>query len=407
MRIVITHTNFPLYWLPRLKVLAEALAVRGDQLFAVEIASQGTPYSFAEGGMVQLHDVEVVQLFSGARLDSLSPSQVVARLWNELERLDPNVVLAGPIAFPMGAVALRWGRSRRRPVVIMDDVRYEDVPRPFWVEFVKRRLYRNVDAMFIPAPSHAPSYEAWGVRPDRIFFGVDVVDNDFFASRADAARGDTPALRRRLELSYPFFLGVGRQVPIKNWGGLLETYRQYRREVKSTPWDLVLVGEGPERSGLERQVADQRLEGVHFKPFCALEEVCEYYALAECFILPSFGETWGLVVNEATACGLPVLVSRRCGCAEALVREGENGWTFDPNRPEELTKALLSMNALSPESRQAFGKRSQEIINEWPLVRFARGALQAIDSCRDSRQGFAALGDSLIMTLWKGRFNSI
>ena len=77
---------------------------------------------------------------------------------------------------------------------------------------------------------------------------------------------------------------------------------------------------------------------VHFYPFMSQEELKPFYHNASWFILPSrFGETWGLVVNEAMASGLPVLVSEQSGCASTLVKKGINGYTFSPNDENGLS----------------------------------------------------------------------
>ena len=85
-----------------------------------------------------------------------------------------------------------------------------------------------------------------------------------------------------------------------------------------------------------------------FKPY---DELPVYYALANAFVHASTTEQWGLVVNEAIASGLPVIVSNRCGCAPELVNG--NGFTFDPTNEHELTARLLEMASLSDAGAKA------------------------------------------------------
>src|SRR5206468_3929765 len=115
----------------------------------------------------------------------------------------------------------------------------------------------------------------------------------------------------------------------KNLSRLIRAYHLYREQDTVEPWDLVLVGGGPEEISLRRQVNESALKGVWFAGTRQIDDLPIYYALAKCFVLPSVSEPWGLVVNEAMASGLPVLVSDRCGSAE-LVQNGNNGFVFDP-----------------------------------------------------------------------------
>lgn len=404
MHIVIVHCQFILYWQARLRALAKTLHAQGDKLSVIETTNQVRGYEFASDGASSTVGAAHYRCHDGSST-SQSSRQVATRLWDLLEKLQPDAVLAAPVAFPEGCAAIRWCRARRRIVVIMDDVRAEDVPRSWLVNVIKRMIYRNVDAMLIPALSHTSSFVAWGVPKERIFFGLDVVDNDWFAQKADAIRtkGDIARLAHNLPEAY--FLGIGRQVPKKNWATLITAYQKYRQWVSGDPWGLVLVGEGPDRRKLEDQVASSNINEVSFRAFQGPEEMCIYYAVGGSLILPSYyGETWGLVVNEAMACGLPILVSNQCGCSESLVREGQNGWTFSPDNPEELTEKMLRMTKISEEELTRMGYASRSIISEWPLQRFAKGALAAIDFCkrRDNKERRSKAGE-LVLRMWKGR----
>ena len=133
---------------------------------------------------------------------------------------------------------------------------------------------------------------------------------------------------------------------------LIRAYARYRRLADSRedgqrakdnrPWDLVLLGDGPLKADICRLISDFRLHGhVHLRGFIQYRELPAYYALADAFVHASTTEQWGLVVNEAMATGLPVIVSNRCGCVPDLVAEGKNGFTFDPGSVESLAKLML------------------------------------------------------------------
>ncbi len=90
------------------------------------------------------------------------------------------------------------------------------------------------------------------------------------------------------------------------------------------------------------------------------------YRLGDVFCLPSSGpgETWGLASNEAMACGKPIIVSDKCGCAADLVKEGENGYIFESGNEKQLTELLDKMLAFN---LKLMGQASQNIINQYSI----------------------------------------
>jgi len=107
--------------------------------------------------------------------------------------------------------------------------------------------------------------------------------------------------------------------------------------------------------------------------FKQYEELPAYYALANAFVHPSKSEQWGLVVNEALASGLPVLVSERCGCSPDLVQDGVNGFTFNPDDETQLTSRLLAMATLPTEERERMGAAGREIVKQFGPEKFGEG----------------------------------
>lgn len=134
------------------------------------------------------------------------------------------------------------------------------------------------------------------------------------------------------------------------------------------------------KSDLCRRIVDLSLQDFVLLPgFKQYSELPAYYAYAGAFIHASTTEQWGLVVNEAMASGLPVLVSDHCGCAIDLVQEGKNGFTFDPYNVEQLAQLMLRISDFKfPVSE--FGDASTRIIANWGPARFAQGLGQAVET---------------------------
>lgn len=404
MRVVMVHTDFRLYWPPRLRAFQNAMACIGGEVHIWEVAGAGTPYTFASTNVSEeLWKVLIPQ----GDLREMSGSRMARTVEKNLNSLCPDIVMAGGIAYPSGAAAVRWARRNNRPVIVFDNVRPQDVPRSWAVEWVKRQIYRNVDAMLIPAESHIQGFSEWGVQRDRLFFGLNVVDNDHFSMRAERARKSEARIRSEIDLPDRFFLGVGRHIAQKNWKTCIDAYANYRAQCAQNPWGMVLVGDGPEQENLKKHVVASGVEGIQFPGVVVGDDLCDLYGLANALVLPSLGETWGLVVNEAMASRLPVLVSNECGCCQTLVREGENGWSFSPNDVESLMNLMMDFSSMSDSRRLDMGRCSAGIVSKWGLDRFVQGAMEAIEAVSGVRRGFTGALEHLVISLWNGRFRPV
>lgn len=409
MKVVITHTDFRLYWPSRILALQEALEVRGDELYTIEIAGSGSPYAFSdkEGAGARLIR-NWICLFPATRMEEIPAARAFRVLLAKLHELKPDVILSGSIAYSSGATAVYWAKTNHKPVIIFDDIRPEDVPRNTLVNYIKKLIYSQVDAVLCPAAPWTEAFLRWHFRREQLFFGVDVVDNGFWRKPDPQATLAGEMQATPASLSGPYFLAVGRQIPAKNFLFLLQVYAQYRAVTEGRGClPLVMIGEGPERQQLETYIKKRGINEVHLLPFVNPEVLRTFYHRAAALVLPSRSETWGLVVNEAMAAGLPVLVSRACGCAAVLVEEGVNGYTFSPNSPDQLLEALLSFTKEGPAGRAAMGKASERLIRPWDLDQFVKGSLEAIHYAMANRKACLSMGARLVLKRWKGRYRPI
>jgi glycosyltransferase involved in cell wall biosynthesis len=200
------------------------------------------------------------------------------------------------------------------------------------------------------------------------------VDTELFARQAAEVRKDAGARRRLLGLPPRFFLYVGRVVLEKGVFELLRAYGTLSEELKAEI-GLVFVGEGPARAELMRRAPD----GVQFKGFAQRDELAGYYGLADAFVFPTHSDPWGLVVNEAMACGLPIVASSAAGCVADLVKDGWNGRVFPRRGVEELAVAMTAL-AHDADLRAIMGQRSRERIAAYSPKACAAGIAQAVAS---------------------------
>lgn len=375
-RICIQWPRFGPYYLARLQATHRYLQDRGVELVGLETASNDATYAWrVERGRTPFRRETV---FPGRTFDDISPQEMFDAVTARLDALQPDAVAIHSYSFPDARACLTWCRTNRRVAIIMTDSQEDDAPRVGWRERIKQVLVRQYDAAVVAGTPQRAYLEKLGMPPGHIFYGYDVVDNDYFANAAEAVRADPQAWREAggEHTPAPFFLAVSRFLPYKNLDGLLHAYRDYRGRTH-TPWPLVVVGDGPERARLETLVADLQLEGCVALPgFVQVDRLPGYYALAGALVHPSFRDTWGLVINEAMATGLPVLVSDRAGCAQDLVDPGRNGHRFDPSDLARLADLLTELSAPTTD-RAALGEASRQLIADWSLERFAASIWQA------------------------------
>ena len=212
-------------------------------------------------------------------------------------------------------------------------------PTPAWKRPIKRLLlgqfFRRVDRFLTIGSANARLYRSYGIPESRLDRAPYAVDNPRFAQQAEALRPRRQELRRAWGIADDAFcvLFCGKFIAKKRPFDLIEAARLLRGRGQHnihllfagsgelgarlrTSCNVAVDGEQPARppsAGSERPVAS-------FTGFLNQTEISRAYVAADCLVLPSdHGETWGLVVNEAMASGLPCVVSDACGCAEDLV----------------------------------------------------------------------------------------
>jgi glycosyltransferase involved in cell wall biosynthesis len=279
----------------------------------------------------------------------------------------------------------------------MSDSNAFDVRRGWFREAAKKRIVNMFSAALTGGSLSAAYAHSLGMPAERIFVGYDVVDNVHFARGAAAVRTARALPTEFVHLDRHFFLASGRFVAEKNLDGLVRAYAQYRASVGDGAWRLVILGDGELRPAVEGNIDRLGLGGTVLLPgFRQYDELPTWYRSASCLVQASISDTWGLVVNEAMAAGLPVLVSNRCGCAADLVRDGINGFTFDPHDIDALA-SLMHRMAHGGVDRAAMAHSSGAIISDWGPARFATGLAEAVEVAVRAPRPPPSLGDRLLL----------
>jgi len=267
---------------------------------------------------------------------------------------------------------------RRVPVLFRGDSTLID-SRPLAATVARRVLlrwvYRHIDLALYVGVNNRAYYRWCGVRDDRLMWAPHSVDNDRFADPTGELQRAAAAWRAQLGIppTSATVLFVGKLEPKKAPDVLLRAFIQRNRAEEH----LLLVGSGPLESELRVMASDR--QNIHFLGFANQSRMPIVYRLGDVFVLPSRGpgETWGLAVNEAMACGKPVIVTDRVGCAPDLVRQGRSGEVVPADDTGALQSAIGRLLD-HPERRLQLAAGSARLIQEWSMDAQASHIVDAV-----------------------------
>ncbi|MCI0660980.1 MAG: glycosyltransferase family 4 protein [Acidobacteria bacterium] len=290
-------------------------------------------------------------------------------------------------------VALLWSMLMDKPFAVIGDSNiYCDkatgirrIIKRLWLNLVTRRA----SALITIGSANRRFWESYGARPEQLFESRLAVDLDFFERACRERRDEAMAQRVKLGLSKKVvFLFAGRLVRRKHVDSIIKAALR----INDDRMALVIAGGGEEFASLKEIAGDD--PRVIFTGPIAPAELPLYYTLSDVLVLPAAREPWGLVINEAMACGLSIIAHRHCGAAVDLVGD-DNGVALNTFSVDELGEALKMMIDHEPLLR-SMQKRSQEKIAHWSIGAAALGMIRAVESSikvRGSRSRLPVLGE--------------
>jgi glycosyltransferase involved in cell wall biosynthesis len=257
-----------------------------------------------------------------------------------LKKFAPETIICGGYNYVASWEALWWAKSHGAEMILWSESNRHDARAGLeWVESLKAYFLSRCDRFVVPGKAAFEYLQSLGSLGENISSAPNAVDNDWFRMQAESVRGQASEFRAGLAAPTRFLLFVGRLVPEKGVFDLLEAYAGLDADVRSSV-GLVFAGDGPGKIELEWQGQSITPGTISFPGFLHREDLAGFYALADALILPTHSDTWGLVVNEAMACGLPIIVTSVAGCASDLVEDGWNGYIVPPRDPEALGSAI-------------------------------------------------------------------
>lgn len=366
LRIVILFTNCGPYHLARLQAFEKSCNTLQWQLNIIELFQKESQYPWSKPeNTLSVQSIKSDDTTWHSRLAAI-PACI-----STIRSLKPNVIIIPGYGSLCLIAATLFGQLSRIPMVLMSESKADDSQRNPLMEAVKGFIIKKFKAALVGGEKHKNYLVSLGMSAEAIFKGYDVVGNDSFA----------PSVIRQLPrpITRNFFLTVSRFVKRKNLHFLIDAYADYCSQTKDQRYDLVICGAGPQKDELENHIHQVFLDKkIHLLEFLPIRELLRYYAHASCLIHASTQEQWGLVVNEAMAAGLPVLVSSKCGCVDDLVVDGINGYTFDPNNHAELTQLMLKITA-GDFDLAAMGEHSLKLISAFTPQTFADNLAKAVE----------------------------
>jgi glycosyltransferase involved in cell wall biosynthesis len=223
-------------------------------------------------------------------------------------------------------------------------------------------VYKHIDKAFYVGTNNKQYFLEHGIKAENMIFAPHAIDNDRFSNDSSF---------ENLGESIKAELGIPEQNLIFLFSGKFENKKspllliKVFKELKQKSVSLIMVGNGVLESQLKEEA--NGYSNIHFLPFQNQTKMPIIYRLANVFVLPSGGpgETWGLSVNEAMACGLAIITSDKVGCAVDLVQENKNGYIFKAGNQEDLLEKLSTCAAMNKVKLGSMGEASKFIIKDW------------------------------------------
>lgn len=379
LRLAIIATHPIQYHVPWFQGLAARTDLDLRVYFAMlpEPAQQGTGF-----GKAFSWDIPMLDGYSWSALENARPRPKLGSFFGSstpdvrsaLGRNRPDAVLInGWNALPL-LQALRASKQLGVPRIVRGESNALRV-RPLWKRPIHRLLLAQYDAFLSIGKANKAFYLANGVPEQRIFSAPYFVDNARFSAGARAAGRSQQRRHWKIPDDAVCFLFAGKLEPKKR---ILDLIGAMEFAVRGGMQVHLLVAGSGELMDEAQELAVRGRVPVTFAGFLNQTEMPCAYAAADCIVLPSgYGETWGLVVNEAMACGLPAIVSDRVGCGPDLVEHGVTGLVFPFGDVRGLGVMLRSL-AEQPARRVEMGERAKERISRYSVSQAVAGTLEAV-----------------------------
>jgi glycosyltransferase involved in cell wall biosynthesis len=292
-----------------------------------------------------------------------------------------DIVVVGGHSSPTEILAILYMKLKNIPFVASADGGFTARNEPALKRRLKKLLIQSARYWMVSGETTRKYLEFYGADPKRTYHYpfTSLEEKDVLPKPVEVAEKES--YKQLLGIGGSLVLSVGRFIPLKGFDILLKAWSL----VKHDNANLVMIGGGPEQPKYAEMIRDLELKNVKVLDFMKKDELMLWYRAADVFVLPTRCDTWGLVINEAMAQGLPVITTSGALAGLELIRDGENGYVVpveDADTLAEHIELLLSNNEL----RQSMAKCSNEIIRSHTITNMACAYIQAFEDILKSRR---------------------
>jgi glycosyltransferase involved in cell wall biosynthesis len=377
------------YMSPLFAALSDVPSIDLTVLYSSSMGTEASTSPFLNFGHQVVWDVDVLRGYRSKVLwNPVEPN--VDRRWTmvspliarELHRSRCDVAVIFGWRYPVNWLSYVFCRARGVPYLMFCDTDVRD-PGETRLRLVRHLVLRSLcshaaGALYV-GTFNRDFYIRHGMPPERLWFAPFSVDIERFSS------GDRDTARSRLGLMpgrvYLLFVGAlsERKRPLLLFSAL-ETLQRRGANV-----GLLVAGTGELEADMRHRIASSGLRDVHLRGFVNQVELPDLYAAADIFVLPSRRDAHGMVVNEAMAAGLPVIISTGTGLwgPGDLVAHGSEGLVFEADNLEALTSACEAL--LDPATRERMGSNARRRIGELSYQTALRGWVEAVEAVAGRR----------------------
>lgn len=266
-------------------------------------------------------------------------------VWRQLSEGNYDTVVIGGYIQPTMQLAILWCILNKVPYILLSES-HNLTKRPLLTLLLKWPLVKFVvsrSRAFLTMGAHSRDYLiSYGADPNDVFLLPNAPDVKKIAEQSREYRLGLKDLREELGIrGSPVIIYAGRLIGIKNVKTILFAFQLAQKAVPGA--GLIIAGCGPLSDYLITLAKKLKLSNIRFTGFIQPDVLSRYYACCDVFVLPSLDEPWGVVVLEAMASGLAVVVSSKVGCARDLVREGKSGFVVSPEDVEGFASVFIKL----------------------------------------------------------------